>query len=229
MLWPIAIWAIRDRVKLLWTAGGISVLALLLRCLMVWMTGPRTAEVWVVRTLPFRMDSLLIGGMLALLLRGPNADKWQRLGRPVFLIFAAATLAIFALSPAYDSPWLNTIGLTFISMAGAGLIAMTLRAGSPAFKVFYQKPLRILGKYSYGFYIIHVIFGFAWIHFLGITNDLTNSRAIGGVIALSTNFVVTFIVSKLSFDLFEVKFLRLKRHFEYDSEQAEHKHAFTTK
>ena len=46
---------------------------------------------------------------------------------------------------------------------------------------------------------------------------------------MSINFAVTFLVSKLSYDLFEIRFLRLKRHFEYDSEIAEHKHAFTTK
>jgi peptidoglycan/LPS O-acetylase OafA/YrhL len=52
---------------------------------------------------------------------------------------------------------------------------------------------------------------------------------VGGAIALSINFAVTFLVSKLSYDLFEVRFLRWKRHFEYDSEVAEHKHAFTTR
>ena len=229
LLWPLAIWAVRDRVKLLWTAGGISALAFLLRCLMFWLAGPVTAETWIVRTLPFRMDSLLIGGILALLLRGPNADRWQRRGRPVFLAFAVLALAIFVFSPAYDSPWLMTIGFTWIALAGAGLIASTLRAESPAFKIFYRKPLRILGKYSYGFYIFHVIYFLAWIQFLIVVTNHFHSKAIGGVIALTTNFLLTFLVSKLSYDLFEVRFLRLKRHFEYDSELAEHKHAFTIK
>ena len=230
LLWPIAVWAIRDRIKLIWTAGGISLLALVLRCLMFWMAGPLVAERWIVRTLPFRMDSLLIGAILALLLRGANADRWQRLCRPVFLVFTALTFAIFAFSPAFDSPWLMTIGFTCIALASAGLIGSTLRAGSPAFKLFYRKPLRILGKYSYGFYVFHAIFITAWIQFLVMMYyALHQSRALSGIVALSTNFVVTFLLAKLSYDLFEVKFLRWKRHFEYDSELAEHKHAFTTK
>jgi len=229
LLWPIAVWAIRDRIKLVWTCGGISALALLLRCLIYWMAGSVTAETWIVRTLPFRMDTLLIGGMLALLLRGANADRWQRLCRPVFLIFAALTLAIFVFSPAYNSPWLLTIGYTCIALASAGLIGATLRAGSPAFKVFYHKPLRILGKYSYGFYIFHAIYGWAWIQFLVFTFHHVHSLAIAGIIELSAAFLVTFLVSKLSYDLFEVKFLHLKRHFEYDSEMVEHKHAFSIK
>jgi hypothetical protein len=33
----------------------------------------------------------------------------------------------------------------------------------------------------------------------------------------------------LSCKLFEVRFLRFKRHFEYDSDVSEHKHAFATR
>jgi peptidoglycan/LPS O-acetylase OafA/YrhL len=230
LLWPLAVWTIRDRVKLIWTAGGISLLSLVLRCLMIWTTDPVIAERWIIRTLPFRMDSLLIGAMLALLLRGENADRWQRLCRPTFLFFTACALAVFIFSPDYDSPWLLSVGLTAIALAAAGLIGSTLRAGSPAFKLFYRKPMRVLGKYSYGFYIYHAIYEKAWIQFLIVTYfHVHQSKAIAGAIALSVNFVVTFFVAKLSYDLFEVKFLGWKRHFEYDSEIAEHKHAFTVK
>lgn len=230
ILWPVAVWAIRDRIKLLWTAGAISVLALALRCLMYGMAGPKLAETWIVRTLPFRMDSLVIGGILALLLRGPNADNWQRRCRPAFVIFAALTLGIFIFSPAYDSPWLMTIGFTFAALASAGLIGCTLRSGSPAFRFFYLRPLRSLGKYSYGFYIFHAIFEWAWIQFFILIHSRFHlSLAMTGIISLTINFFLTFLAAKMSYDFFEIKFLRFKRHFEYDSELAEHKHAFITK
>jgi peptidoglycan/LPS O-acetylase OafA/YrhL len=85
---------------------------------------------------------------------------------------------------------------------------------------------RAFGKYSYGFYIFHYIFVWTWIQLLVLFTDHFHSKAIAGVLALSLNFVVTFFVSKLSYDLFEAKFLSWKRRFEYDSELAEHKHAF---
>jgi peptidoglycan/LPS O-acetylase OafA/YrhL len=229
LLWPAVVWMVRDRIKLLWTAAGISVLALLLRCVMLVMAGPVHAETWIIRTLPFRMDTLLIGAMLALLLRGPNADRWQRRCRPLFLVCTGLALGIFFFSPAYDSPWLLTVGLTITALASAGLIGSTLRAGSPAFRLFYRKPLRTLGKYSYGFYIFHYVYVWAWIQLLVWFTNHFHSKAIAGVLALSINFTVTFFVSKLSYELFEVKFLRWKRYFEYDSEVAEHKHAFVTK
>ena len=229
LLWPVAVWFIRDRLRLLWTALGISLLALALRVAMLTHFSPDFSETWIVRTLPFRMDTLLIGAILAIVLRGPEADKWQRSGKWIFLAATAAVLAIFAESPAYDSPWLLSIGLTFTALASAGLICVTLRPASAAFQLFCFKPFRILGKYSYGFYIYHLLFRFAWIHLLTVAGARLHSIALAGMVELTAAFVTTFAVSKLSYDLFEVKFLRLKRHFEYDSEIIDHKHAFTTK
>ena len=226
LLWPPLVWLIRDRVRLLWTAGGISLFSLALRCAMEMHFSRAVCETWIVRTLPFRMDSLLIGAIGALLLRGPAADAWQRRCRWIFLGSFSALLLIFALSPAYDSPVLMTVGLTVTALTSAGLIGMTLRPRSAAFQVFHLSPLRRLGRYSYGFYIFHVLFGYAWIHFLVIVTAKVHSLALGGILALSTSFVTTFLVSMASYEWFERRFLVLKRHFEYDSEIAEHRHAF---
>ncbi len=226
VLWPLVVWAVRDRVRLLWTAGGISVLALGLRIGMEMRFSLFTSELWIERTLPFRMDSLLIGAMLALLLRGPAADAWQRSCRWIFLGSMGALLAIFVFFPDDVSPVMMTVGLTVTALASAGLIGMTLRAGSPAFRFFYLGPLRRLGKYSYGFYIYHVLYGWAWIQFLVFVTSKVHSLALGGLIALPINFLTTFLVSMASYELFERRFLVLKRGFEYDSERTEHTHAF---
>lgn len=228
LLWPLAVWLIRDRIRLIWTAVVISVLALALRLAMLAHFSAVLSETWIFRTLPFRMDTLLIGAVLALLLRGPNADRWQRMGKWFFLIASAGVLAIFKFSPAYDSPWLLSIGLTLTALASVGLICSTLRPGSAAFRLFNLRPLRFLGKYSYGFYVYHLLFREAWIHLLVFLGQRLHSLALAGVIALGLNFIITIAISKLSYDLIEVRFLRFKRHFEYDSELTAHKHAFTT-
>ena len=119
--------------------------------------------------------------------------------------------------------------MSFTALASAGLIGLTIRTGSPAFRFFYRKPLRILGKYSYGFYIFHNLYIWAWIQFLILLQATFIRGRWQEYCALGTNFAVTFLVSKLSYDLIEVKFLRLKKGFEYDSEMAEHKHAFVLK
>ena len=229
LIWPVAVWFIRDRTRLLRTAIGISLLALLLRLAMLAHFSPDVSETWIVRTLPFRMDTLLIGAVLALGLRGPQADRWQSAAKWMFLSASAAILSIFILSPAYDSPWLLSIGLSFTALASAGLVCMTLRSGSLAFRFFYLKPLRILGKYSYGFYIYHLIFRFAWIRLLTVVGARLHSIAFAGIVELTAAFLTTFLVSKLSYDLFEAKFLHLKRRFEYDSETVGSLQALATK
>ncbi len=220
LLWPLVVWLVRDRIRLIWTAAGISLLALALRIAMVVAFSSVVAEPWVHSSLPFRMDSLLIGAILALVLRGPSANQWQRSAKWIFVVGSAATLAVFLLSPAWNSPWLLTIGFTFIALASMGLIGTALRPGSASFVVFGWKPLRVLGKYSYGFYIYHVLFRKLWNTLLAYLIVHLHSEALAGAIERPLIFGVTFLVAKLSYDLVESRFLRMKRHFLYDSETA---------
>lgn len=104
---------------------------------------------------------------------------------------------------------------------------MTLRSGSPAFRFFHLGPLRRLGRYSYGFYIYHALYQWAWIKFLVFVTSKVHSIAIGGI-ALPINFLATFLISMVSYEWFERRFLRWKQRFEYESERAEHRHAFRT-
>ena len=180
------------------------------------------------RTLPFRMDALLIGGILALLLRGPQAQQVQQACRWLFVLALLPVLAIFWLSPSAASPWLLTIGFTLTALSSAGLIGMSLRVGSPAFRLFNVRPFRTLGKVSYGFYVFHDMFYYVWLLLLTWLGDHLGGKALPGSIAIVTAFVFTFFLSKLSFEYFESRFLRYKRHFEYDSERATHEHAFIT-
>ncbi len=229
MLWPFLVWKIRDRIRLMQTAIALCALAIILRVILCMELPIGPAQGWVSRTLPFRMDSLLIGGILALLLRGPNSDRWQRSCRWIFLVGLVFTLPIIANPLGAFSLWTLIPGFTIIAITSAGLIGSTLRSGSPAFRLFYFKPFRILGKYSYGFYIYHMLFEHAWGALLVWVIGKTHSLVIGGIVEIGTASIVIFLVSKISYDYFEVRFLHLKKYFEYDSELQEHKHAFLSK
>ena len=65
-----------------------------------------------------------------------------------------------------------------------------------------------------------------WASFVAFLTQKLHSSVLGNGISDITNFAVTFLVAMLSYKLFEVRFLRLKRRFEYDSEAAEHRHAY---
>ncbi|HEU4636009.1 MAG TPA: acyltransferase, partial [Edaphobacter sp.] len=226
LIWPVAVWLVRDRLKLIRIAAGLSFLALLLRIAAVAIVPAGSIEVWVVHQLPFRMDSLLVGGILALALRGPHADRWQSLCKWVFLLSIIAFVGLSAAVPEINKTWLNTIGFSLLATGSAGLIGTTLRPGSASFRFFHLRPLRILGKYSYGFYVYHLLWAGAW---TALVENLTR-RFHSSVLANATsdvlNFCLTFLVAKISYDFFEVRFLRYKKNFEYDSELREHRTNF---
>ena len=226
LVWPFAVWIIRDRVRLIRIAGLISAFALFARIAMFWLFSPEIAERWVVRALPFRADALLIGAILALLLRGERAAVWQRRMTGVFVVSLLVSVGILVMPHAWPNPWEFTLGYVFIALTSAGLIAMTIRTGTRTFRLFNLRGLRVIGKYSYGFYVFHYLFAQAWIGLLVLLGDRFHSLSKAGLIAIPLNYVVTFLAAKFSYDLFESKFLKLKSHFEYDLEQKTHQHAF---
>jgi peptidoglycan/LPS O-acetylase OafA/YrhL len=221
VLRPLVVWRVRDRVRLLWVAGGISLLALGLRGgMLLYSRGPVAMNL-VSYTLPFRMDALLVGGMLALLLRGGSAERWQGVCKWVLLVAGSMVGAIFVLSPAASSPWLLSVGLTLIALAGAGLIGWALSRGTMAERLLRLRPLRVLGRYSYGFYVYHLIWAKAWVYVAERLTGILHSGVLAGGVTTLINFGLTFLVAKWSFDWFEVRWLRLKVRFAYDAETGE--------
>ncbi len=228
LLWPFVVWSVRDRIRpTIWVAGGLSVAALAFRVAFILNFSAQYYEDWMQHMLPFRMDALLIGAILALVMRGPRADLWQRSGKWLFMISTVAVLVITVHSPSSSSRWYNTVGSSTVALASAGLIGDTLRRDSIAYRFFHLRPLRILGKYSYGFYVYHLIWAEAWSHLEQTLAVRLHSSVLATAIVDVVSFALTFVVAKLSYDYFEIRFLRWKKSFEYDSEQTSHRHAFS--
>ena len=226
LLWPLVVWSVRDRVRLLWVAGGLCLGSLAMRVAAVVYWEPEMAERWLKRSLPFKLDALLFGAMLALLLRSPAAGKVQRGARWAFVAGLAGMLLIAGFSPGAASPWDLSLGMTTAALMGAGLVGMALRSGSAAYRLFGWRPLRALGRYSYGFYVYHLVWRYFWIQVLVWLVAATHSKALGGLLALPLGFLTTFLLARLSYHWVEVRFLRLKRHFQYDSEVSAGQTAF---
>jgi peptidoglycan/LPS O-acetylase OafA/YrhL len=228
-IWPLVIWLVRDRVSLIWLAGSLSFTALAMRITLVLTLSPKIYGGWMLSMLPFRMDGLLMGSILALVLRGPSADLWQRSCKWIFLLASAVLVACTMLQPDTSAPWLITIGVSAIAIASTGLIGTTLRPASLASRLFSLQPLQVLGKYSYGFYIYHLIWAAGWASLVAFLTHRLHSSVLANAISITVSFIATFIVAQLSYNLFEVPFLHLKKRFEYDSELKSREHAFTTR
>jgi peptidoglycan/LPS O-acetylase OafA/YrhL len=217
LLWPLLVWIVRDRLKLLSAAIGLSIVAFLLRCWMVF-GGADLHGGWLLKMLPFKMDALLIGATLALLLRGTSAPRWQQ-GCKWLLACGGGAIAVLALlaRDQYDL-WMPTIGFTLIALTSAGLVGSALDPESIVYPFLTLRPLRLLGRYSYGFYVYHLLFPSAWAALTAWLTMRLHSRMLASAGVLVVNFAVTFLVAKASYELFEAPFLSKKSAFAYDSE-----------
>jgi peptidoglycan/LPS O-acetylase OafA/YrhL len=218
LLWPWLVFWIRGRRALLWVCAATLPLCLLARVLTQsllqggghqWMLDKEL----LYRATPFRLDALLLGGLIALLLRGPLAGALLRWSRPALVLAGALVLLWAALTPSHGvfnashpyPDWKFTWGLSVIDLLAALLILAALQPASVVYRVLSLRPLRWLGRISYGAYVLHdvphILYGN-----LGFRLVPNHPKGVGTLIALAS----TLLLAWLSFRYFETPFLNLK-------------------
>ena len=217
LVWPFLVYKVRKRETLIKTCLGVIVLMPLLRWLLTLTISSRMLGMELFyRSLPTRLDALLIGGLLALCLRGPE-QVWLRRWRRSVL---ASTSVLFVLSyvvsvkvlalPLYGSAsnWIGIVGFTLIDIFAAALILECIHPGSALSRVLSVRPLRSLGIISYGFYVYHDLLHdfFAFFAILAFPG-----HAFLGTAAVA--FLGTVAISLLSYRLLERPMLKLKDRF----------------
>jgi peptidoglycan/LPS O-acetylase OafA/YrhL len=167
LFWPWIVFWIKDRRRLICVC-----LACIVICPVLRSTAPHFLPRFMVDEganwwfTPFRIDALLLGGLLALLRRGPHARTMLLVARGAFFLLSAAIVLWLILDPAarlhpqdYVYPsWDGTWGMTFIDLFAACLIVMALEVRSFTYRIFNLRPLRWLGRISYGAYVFHDLF-----------------------------------------------------------------------
>jgi peptidoglycan/LPS O-acetylase OafA/YrhL len=190
---------------------------LLLRTILVLVVPHSVLQMEFLYRMTFsQADAFLFGGLLALLMRGPKKTAVLRSGSWLFWgALAALVVACWLNGPGRylenvvpSSPWISTYGFTLLDLASGGLILCALRPGSLLFRPITFAPLRVLGKYSYGFYVYHVLLRPLLKPFEGTSNSRSMT-----VFWWCAEFAVVFVISVLSYDLMEKPFLRLKNRF----------------
>jgi len=231
LVWPWIIYTVGDRVRLRNFCLTICSLCLVARVIVACFLSPAylNAEI-LYRLTPLRADALLLGGALALMLRGPEAHTIVRLTRPAVPFFVGGFVVFELLyrhtihhlyHPVAGAPVLDTLGYSLIDLFAGMLIILSLNPSGLSYRLFTVAPLRRLGQVSYGFYIFHDLPHIAY--------ALLVARMIGGhsidarkPVALIA-FFATLALSFLSFRYFESPFLRLKqRYAPTDSQLTKH-------
>jgi peptidoglycan/LPS O-acetylase OafA/YrhL len=103
------------------------------------------------------------------------------------------------------------LGLPAISVAAAASIPLVLRNGLPR-TLFSFPPLGWLGRIGYGFYVFHILLEPFYDH-LGASISHATTGDYYHIVRLLVAFTITCAVSWLSFHLYEMPILSLKRFF----------------
>jgi len=226
LFWPLVVWVLARQPRALIAVSLATALGAMLARLIGSLIG---LSWWTTYTLtPFRLDGLALGAFLAVMARQPGGV--ERLVREL-----PRAVAIFGALLAATFVWTLLVsreGLELVLPVRAALMQMLLgcllvRAlvapkWSVTSRFFRSRSMVFLGTYSYGLYVYH--------HFISYyltthRTDLELARWLGShgaAVALQAALgaSASLAVAYLSYELFEKRFLRLKRLFETAKEPA---------
>ena len=156
LFWPLLVFLVRGRRRLIALALALSGFALLLR-IALYLHGSSPLLIFMLT--PCRMDTLLLGGLVALVVRGDSDWIPRRWMMPVALV-AGVVIAAYTLShlgrDMRDFFFGATFGYSVIALGCVALLIASLEPESVAHHIFRWSWLRSLGKYSYGIYVTHI-------------------------------------------------------------------------
>ena len=168
--------------------------------------------------MPGRLDSLALGGLLALAARGPEGmANWRRWAGLAVVGMIAIVLPLYVMQSGSHAAWLQVVKFSLFAAFYGAMLALTVSSAPTSLvgRGFNLRPLRFLGKYSYGIYVFHPFLISAFLK----AREADSSGTLETTTAVAVRFVaisaMSIVAAWLSWHLFEKHFLRLKRHFEY--------------
>jgi peptidoglycan/LPS O-acetylase OafA/YrhL len=207
LFWPLMPWLLpRQKVALVAIAG--FVLAPVIRVVLYAHWG---AIRDIVENPICRMDTLLMGALLAGIVRSSKDAKRCRQLLPFLALALAGTIAAASSS---DSARAELLIFSALALAFGSVVLetfLTRNLSTKLQRILCFPPLRFLGKYSYGMYLYHIPLLWVWVTCVPALKPMQSLPAFilfsCGVTAL------TIAVAKLSFDYFEIRFLNMKPKF----------------
>ncbi len=218
--WPLVVFVLARRPRALIAVSLATALCAMLARLTGSLMG---LSWWTTYTLtPFRLDGLALGAFLAVTAHQPRG--LERLARALPLV-----LAVVGSLLAVTYVWTRLVsreGLELVLPVRAELIEMLLACllvwaliaptRSVTSRFFCSRAMVFLGTYSYGLYVYH--------HFISyyLTSNRTDlelavplgSHAAAVALQATLGASASLVLAYLSYELFEKRFLRLKRLFE---------------
>ncbi|HTH53754.1 MAG TPA: acyltransferase [Edaphobacter sp.] len=229
LVWPLIVYRVRKPESLVRVSLIGCVVILSLRIFFVAMKGhPHFTNYYLPYSPTFSCaDNILFGCTLSALLQSKWRARTLELAPRFFAICFSLLIMVGIVNHglAWSGPhhpiqfFIPTFGFTLFGITATSLIALCLLPGR-AQTLFSNGFLRFFGRYSYGIYVFHFsISGFMQQSLRTYLYAQTHSKLISVCGEALAAGVLSVLVALLSYHLFEVQFLHLKRFFAYDTPQ----------
>ena len=220
VVWPLVVFTLRGRVLLRNVCVFSVAAAPLLRWATLQLFSPRLIHLGLLyHATPLRVDTLMLGGAVALMLRGPERQRILPLGWPL----VAGALAMIAMLQGFAYfrtghaasveafQQRSVFGFSAIALLAAGLVLLTVADGNWLYRLCNRPWLRALGQRSYGFYVYHLLLFKVWERLAAALMLGHRKYTPEGTAAVA--LVATLLMTWASFRWFEAPILRLKARF----------------
>ncbi|HVX87220.1 MAG TPA: acyltransferase [Phycisphaerae bacterium] len=218
LFWPAVIFFLTRR-----QAIGASVAILLLApAIRFWMDWHGAPALSIYLLSWCRADSLAAGALAALLARGQcGLSPLQRPAILTLIITAIPLALIFFPTRELNeaSPPVYTLGFSLLASFFAALILrlLTFAPTQRPYRFLTSRPLTMLGKYSYGLYVFHLVLIPIYHHYFGvpILRSHLHSYTLSLLVFAALASACSLAAAKISWHLLEAPCLSLKRFFPY--------------
>jgi peptidoglycan/LPS O-acetylase OafA/YrhL len=226
LFWPLVVLLLARRPRVLIAVSlGTSLGAMLARLIGSLMG----LSWWTTYTLtPFRLDGLALGAFLAITARLPGGLERLPRALPLVVSVAGGLLAVtFVWTLLVSRTGLELVlpiraALILILLACLLMWALIASERSATSRFFCSRSMVFLGTYSYGLYVYHHFISYYLVtnrtdlELAGWLGSHSAAVALQATLGASTSLALAY----LSYELFEKRFLRLKRLFERAKEPA---------
>ncbi|MCX6459054.1 MAG: SGNH hydrolase domain-containing protein [Actinobacteria bacterium] len=183
-----------------WIALFFAAASLVSATLMSLLTKPGADPSRIYFGTDTRLQTLLVGAVLAVAISGRPVPAWARPVANIAAITGAAVVLAFFLLVQDSAEWMYRGGFLVLALASTAVIAgITLAPRSPIDRILSLRPLVAVGMISYGLYLWH------WPVFLALEPSRVGFT---GVPLLLLRVLVTAVIAAASFRFVEMPIRR---------------------
>ncbi len=169
------------------------------------------------RMTPLALDGLAIGSYLAWVVRTQpiRMNQLVRFSLPTFIVSAIVIYGFGKVSIPFAAVML--IGRAVVSIGGCALVLMAVAGPEAVGRSLSWRPLRVLGKYCYGLYLLHpivVVKAITKTHWLAVRLPRT-LLPLAWIACLVGGLAASLALAWISWRFIESPCLSLKRFFPY--------------